>query len=135
MTENSEEIAQLKRAHTALGSKVDAVLPTLATKPDLEAMARHLTEEMARRFGAMSLRFDTKFEELNRRMSEGFDHIWRWLAGSLVTLIIALLGLLAAVLFRRPYVLPPAAPAQPAVVNHFYPEMTARQPVAPPPQP
>lgn len=146
MTENSEEIAELKRAHTALATKMETILPTLATKADLEAMARHLTEEMSRRFAEMSRqfggrfdeishRFDGKFEELNRRMSDGFNSIWRWIAGSLVILIIALLGLFAAVL-RQPYVFPPAAPAQPAVVNHFYPELVARpQSVAPPSQP
>ena len=137
MTENSEEIAELKRAHTALESKVNTILPTLATKADLVAMARHLTEEMthrfdemSRRFDDMSRRFDDKFADLSRRLAEGFNRILLWIAGALVALIIAILGSTWSLRQSQP-------PSPHPVVYYVYPAGYAAAPpqqLAPPTQ-
>lgn len=145
MTENSEELAELQRAHAALESKVTTLLPTLATKADLESMGRHLTDEMTRRFDIMNQRFDQqnqRFDQLNQRfderfdalqkaMTDGFNRIWLWIAGTLVAVIIAILGSSWFAPARQ-------APAAPPVVYQLYPPgYTAlpAPPVAPSPQP
>lgn len=138
MTENSEEIAELKRAHAALEIRFETILPTLATKADLEATASRILGVMHSEFSDMHSEFSDmrrQFSDLQPKMNEGFERIWRWLAGSLVTIIIALLGLFAAVLFRQPYAASPVAPPQPAVVNNFYPDMPPPRTIAPPSQP
>jgi ABC-type multidrug transport system fused ATPase/permease subunit len=152
MTENSEELAELQRAHAALESKVTTILPTLATKADLESMGRHLTDEMTRRFETMnqrfdqqnqrfdqqnqrfdqlSLRFDERFDALQKAMTDGFNRLWLWIAGTLVAVIVAILGSSWFAPARQ-------APAAPPVVYQLYPPgYTAlpAPPVAPSPQP
>ena len=121
MTENSEEIAELKRAHAALEAKVEAILPTLATKADLEAMGRHLIEEMSR-----------GFDEINRSMTQQFNRIWLWIAGTLVAVLVAILG---SSWFARPS---PAPSPQPPVIYQLYPPGYTAVPapqLAPPSQP
>ena len=128
MTENFDEIAELKRAHAALESKVETILPTLATKADLEAMGRHLIEEMSHRFDEVAHRF----EEMNRSMTEQFNRIWLWIAGTLVVVLVAILG---SSWFSRPQ---PAPAPQPPVIYQLYPPGYTAVPVpqlAPPSQP
>ncbi|MFD2366946.1 hypothetical protein [Pseudoduganella sp. GCM10020061] len=138
MTENSEELAELQRAHAALESKVTTILPTLATKADLESMGRHLTDEMTRRFDLMNQRFDQqnqrfdqRFDALQKAMTEGFNRIWLWIAGTLVAVIVAILGSSWFAPARQ-------APAAPPVVYQLYPpgySALPAPPVAPSPQP
>jgi hypothetical protein len=128
MTENSDEIAELKRAHVALESKFETILPTLATKADLEAMGRHISEEMNRRFEDLTRRFETRCDEMNRSMSEGFNRIWLWIAGTLVAVLVAILG---SSWFA------PASPPAPVIYQLYPPGYTAEPAprLAPPPQP
>ncbi|HEU4851812.1 MAG TPA: hypothetical protein VFT37_06630 [Telluria sp.] len=102
MTENGKELEELRRAHAALESRVETVLPTLATKADLEAMGTRLGNEMHRqlddmrqmfdrRFGGiehnyaesdkridkMQDKMDDRFNEMQRKMDEGFKEMHR----------------------------------------------------------
>ena len=149
MTENGKELEELRRAHAALESRVDIVLPTLATKADLEALGARLSSEMHhqlsemremldRRFGGIEHKCaetDKRIDKLQDRMEAGFNHIWTWIARSLIMILIALLGLFVTIMISR-YPVPSAAHASPpAIAYHFHGQAPAPLSVAPPPQP
>jgi hypothetical protein len=155
MTENGKELEELRRAHAALESRVETVLPILATKTDLEAMSARLGGEMHHQLGEMREMLDRRFggiehkcaetdkriDKLQDRMDEGFKemhrgfiHVWTWIAGSMLAILLALAGILVAVLTRNP-VQASGSVAEPAIAYHFHEQAPAPPPVAPPPQP
>jgi hypothetical protein len=119
MTENGKELEELRRAHAALESRVETILPTLATKADVEAMGARISERM-----------DDGF----RRVQQSFIHIWTWIAGSMLLILLAIAGLFGAVLTRNPTPAPASVTA-PAVAYHFHESVAPPAPVAPAPQP
>ena len=113
MTENGKELEELRRAHAVLESRVATILPTLATKADLEAMGSHIISQI----------------------SPKLERIWYWIATSPILIIASVLGLLVAIITTRTPS-PGAAVSPPAAVTyHFYRQMPAPPPVAPPSQP
>ena len=105
MTENGQELEAVRRAHAALESRVETLIPALATKADLEATARQLSTEMR----------------------DGFNRLTIWLAGTIITVLIALGGFLASAWSRGPA---PAVFVYPSDARPAPP-----QPLAPPSQP
>ena len=106
MTENGKELEEVRRAHAALENRLETLIPALATKADLEATARQLSTEMR----------------------DGFNRLTIWLAGTIITVLIALGGFFASGWSRAP---------APAVVVYPPPAQApaAAGPLAPPSQP
>jgi hypothetical protein len=98
---------EMDRRLTVLETRFDTILPTLATKNDLEALRAEV------RVGFESIR--REMEELRADVFKAINDAMRWMLGVVVSLIISVLAVNVALFNAVMNRLPPIPPSAPAV--------------------
>jgi hypothetical protein len=91
---------------TALETRLDTILPTLATKADVAA----LRADMEKAGLHMNAKFDAKFEELRGDMHKMNAEIKTWTLATMITIV----GTMLAAIFGISQIYKGASPASPA---------------------
>ncbi|MCS7235187.1 MAG: hypothetical protein RMM30_04330 [Armatimonadota bacterium] len=88
---------QLRQGIHVLDQKVDRFREELSSRIDaLDHKVDRFREELSSRIDALDHRLNTRIDTLDQKVSRWFA----WLAGFLITALLAQLGLLGAALFR-----------------------------------